>query len=144
MVYQKSDGSYGFSWQQQYDFLLREHPEDLESIVQSKFSLLKTQQPESAKYYEELEEELARRIGEAWDKKPNFGYQESDEVVLVFLKDKGLGELFSDVPSLSISYENESDESDECEDELLDDRDWVCDDLEHYLGKYEGKKYFNL
>ena len=140
MVYQKSDGSFGFSWQQQYDFLLKEHPEDLESIVQSKFSLLKGQEPEKAEYYEELEEELARRIAEAWDKNPNFGYQESDEVVLAFIKDEGLEELFSDVPTLLIA----EDEEYECEDELLDDRDFGCDDLEHYLGKYEGKKYFNL
>ena len=148
MVYTKDDGSFGFSWQQQYDFLLREHPEDLESIVQSKFSLLKTQQPEKAKYYEELEAELTTRIGEAWDKNPNFGYKESDEVVKTFVKHKGLSELFRDVPALSSTDEDDeplemSDLSEE--DELIAqygqdnlrfvrDQDWVCDDLDHYLG----------
>ena len=146
MVYIKDDGSFGFSWQQQYDFLLREHPEDLESIVQSKFSLLKTQQPDKAAYYEELEEELARRIGNTWDNNPNFGYKESDEVVLVFIKDKQLGELFLDVPALSSTDEEPLEMSDFSEeDELVAqygqdnlrfvrDQDWVCDDLDHYLG----------
>lgn len=100
MVYQKSDGSYGFSWQQQYDFLLKEHPEDLENIVQSKFSLLKTNQPDKAEYYEELEEELSTRIGEAWDKNPNFGWSDSNEVVKAFIEEEGLSELFRDVPAL--------------------------------------------
>ena len=100
MVYTKDDGSHGFSWEQHYDFLLREHPEDLENIAQSKFSLLKTQQPDKTEYYEALKTELNERIGEAWDDNPDFGYKESDEVVKVFIKDKGLSELFRDVPAL--------------------------------------------
>ena len=123
MVYQKSDGSFGFSWQKQYDFLLKDHPEDLESIVQSKFSLLKTNQPEQAEYYEELSEELARRIGEAWDDNPNFGYKESDEVVKTFIKDLGLSELFSDVPTLL-------NQDDIAHDMVLDFED---DDIDDYL-----------
>ena len=117
MVYTKDDGSFGFSWQQQYDFLLREHPEDLESIVQSKFSLLKENQPELAEYYEELETELNERIGEAWDNNPDFGYKESDEVVLTFLKDKGLSELFSDVPHFLHALREFEDE--DFDDELI-------------------------
>lgn len=123
MVYQKSDGSFGFSWQKQYDFLLKDHPEDLESIVQSKFSLLKTNQPEQAEYYEELEEELSNRMGEAWDDNPNFGYKESDEVVKTFVKDLGLSELFSDVPTLS-------NQDDIAHDMVLDFED---DDIDDYL-----------
>ena len=96
MVYQKPDGSFGFNWQQQYDFLLREHPDELENIVQSKFSLLKTQHPEQAEYYEELKTELNERIGNASDS-PNFGYKESNDIVLAFVKEKGLQKLFSDV-----------------------------------------------
>ena len=123
MVYTKDDGSFGFSWQKQYDFLLKDHPEDLESIVQSKFSLLKTNLPEQAEYYEELSEELARRIGEAWDDNPNFGYKESDEVVKTFVKDLGLSELFSDVPTLL----NQDDIAHDIELDLEDD------DIDDYL-----------
>lgn len=124
MVYTKDDGSYGFNWQQQYDFLLREHPEDLENIVQSKFSLLKTQQPDKAEYYEELELELSNRIGDAWDNNPNFGYKESDEVVKTFIKDKRLGELFVDVPTLL-----DPDKIDDIDLTLEDDKlpDWLTE-----------------
>ena len=120
MVYQKSDGSFGFSWQQQYDFLLREHPGDLENIVQSKFSLLKTQEPQQTQYYEELKEELNNRIDEAWDKNPNFGYKDSDEVVKAFIKDEELEELFSDVPTLLEENEIDDINLDLEDDELAD------------------------
>ena len=105
MVYTKDDGSHGFSWEQHYDFLLREHPEDLENIAQSKFSLLKIQKPDKTEYYEALKTELNERIAETWDNNPNFGYKESDEVVKAFIKDKHLEELFSDVDALSCTDE---------------------------------------
>ena len=93
-----------------------------ESIVQSKFSRIKTQQPSSASYYEELEEELSNRICEAWDKTPNFGYKESDEVVKTFVKDLS-SELFSDVPTLL-------NQDDIAHDMVLDFED---DDIDDYL-----------
>lgn len=146
MVYQKPDGSYGFNWQQQYEFLLREHPENLEEIVHTKFMVLKHNEPQKADYYEVLDTELRGKINGVWDDNSSFGWQESDEVVKSFIKDKGLCELFSDIPALSsIEEDNELSDLTE-EDELIAqygfsnlefvcEQEWVSDDLEHYLGE---------
>ena len=120
MVYVKEDGSYGFSWQQQYDFLLREHPDDLEGIAHTKLTLLKNQQPDKTKYYEDLDAELSERIAEAWDNNPNFGYKESDDVTKAFVKEKGLSELFSDVPTL-LELDDVEDVDIDFEDDELED-----------------------
>lgn len=101
MVYQKPDGSSGFSWQKQYDFLLEEHPENLEEIVSTKFQLLKWNEPLKADYWESLHEELNQKIASAWDRSSSLGWDEEDEVVKTFVKEKGLSELFSDVPALA-------------------------------------------
>ncbi len=116
MVYQKSDGSFGFSWQQQYDFLLKEHPYNLDEIAHTKLELLKNQQPSLAKYYEDLDAKLSETISEAWDNNANFGYKESDEVVKQFIEENDLQELFSDVAVLN----NKSDDDEHFDDELID------------------------
>ena len=100
MVYIKEDGSHGFSCQKHYDFLLKEHPDCLEEIVHTKFMVLKEQEPENATHYEQLDNEFTQRLDTADDTNPNFGYSESDEIVRTFIREKGLTELFRDVPAI--------------------------------------------
>ncbi|SRR5579883_291078 len=101
MVYAKEDGSIGFSWQKQYEFLVREHPGNLEDIVQTKFDLLQESEPENTQYYESLSNQLTQRISSAWDENPTeFGYAQSDQVVKQFIADNDLNDLFADVPTI--------------------------------------------
>ncbi|MUG98921.1 hypothetical protein F7734_44160 [Scytonema sp. UIC 10036] len=148
MVYQNSD------WQKQYDFLLKERPENLEEIVTTKFQLLKWNEPLNAEHWESLHEELNQKIASAWDGSSLLGWDEEDEVVKSFIKEKGLGELFKDVPALAHVLEDEEEEDGfdwlTEEDELIAqyglsnlefvrNQEWVDDSLEHYLGKYQGE-----
>lgn len=146
MVYQKPDGTSGFSWQLQYDFLLREHPDNLEEIVSTKFMLLKEKEPDNAEYYEQLDEKLRNKINSTWDDDSNFGWNEGNKVVRTFIKDKKLEDMFSDVTALSSTNE----QSDLSEDdeliaqygfsnlEFVRDQEWSDDSLDAYLGKYLG------
>lgn len=101
MVYIKEDGLHGFSYQQHYDYLLREHPDCLEEIVHTKFMVIKEQEPENAAHYEQLDNELTQRLDASSDTNPNFGYSESDEIVRTFIKEKEIAELLSDVPAIT-------------------------------------------
>ena len=101
MVYLKENGSHGFSYQQQYDFLLAGHPDCLEEIVHTKFMVLKEQEPENAAHYEQLDTELTERLDTADDSNSTFGYSESDDIVKTFIREKGLTELFRDVPAIT-------------------------------------------
>ncbi|MUH00380.1 hypothetical protein F7734_52170 [Scytonema sp. UIC 10036] len=147
MVYQKPDGSTGFSAQLQYDFLLQEHPLNLEEIVSTKFQLLKWNEPLNAEHWESLHEELNQKIASAWNESSLLGWDEEDEVVKTFVKEKGLSELFSDVPALADVEDEEDDfvwltEEDELiaqyglsNLEFVRNQEWIDDSLEHYFGK---------
>lgn len=108
-MYIKKDGEHDFSYQQQYDFRLTEHPDSLEKIVHTKFMVLKEQEPENAAYYEQLDTELTERLDTADDSNSTFGYSESDDIVKTFIQELGLTELFRDV--LAITDQTNSDET---------------------------------
>lgn len=101
MVYVKPDGTQGFSWKLQYDFLLKEHPEMLEEIAHARFEMLASDQPEQAAYYKDLGDQLRAKINAASDQNKEFGYIESDSVTKEFVKENDLMTLFEDVPGLS-------------------------------------------
>lgn len=101
MVYTREDGTQGFSWKLQHDFLLREHPEMLEEIAHSRFEMLAEEQPEQAAYYKDLGDQLSAKINTASDQDKDFGYVQSDIVTKAFVKENNLIPLFADVPGLS-------------------------------------------
>lgn len=98
MVYIKSDGSFGGSWQKQLDFLKREKPNDLNHMLYAKLALLQRQEPERADYYEFLSKQLTQRISEAWNKNPEFGFDDAQVVTQEFITELHLEALLEDAP----------------------------------------------
>ncbi|MBO3463262.1 hypothetical protein G7B40_031305 [Aetokthonos hydrillicola Thurmond2011] len=110
MVYLKEDGTNGFSWGLQYNFLVKEHPTQLEEIAQARFQILAEENPEQAEYYQNLREQLDEKINEAWDNdSQNFGCVESSKVTQEFIKENNLMDLFEDFPALSSEIDQEVD-----------------------------------
>jgi len=82
MVYVKPDGTQGFSWKNQHEFLLREHPD-------------------KAAEYQEWGERLREKIDAAADQDDDFGFAASNLATKEFVKENDLMTLFADVPGLS-------------------------------------------
>lgn len=100
MVYVKQDGTHGFNWKLQYEFLLKEHPEYLEGIVDSRLAMLGQEQPAKFTYYEALRNRLRQKIDSEASRDESFGYLQSDIVTKNFVKNNNLTSLFSEVPQL--------------------------------------------
>ena len=101
MVYTKPDGTHGFSWKTQYDFLLREHPENFEEIAHARLEALAEEEPEHAAYYQNLSAQLRKKLDKAVQSDADFGYVQSDAITKEFIQEKHLTHLFENVPALS-------------------------------------------
>lgn len=101
MVYTKPDGTTGFSWKRHYEFLVKEHPENLEEIVQARLEALAFDEPEAAGYYQDLSSQLRKKLDQAVQDNPEFGYTDSDAITKEFVKTQNLTHFFDEVPALS-------------------------------------------
>lgn len=101
MVYIKPDGTHGFSWKTQYDFLLRAYPENLEAIAHARLEALANEEPEHAAYYQDLSMQLRKKLDKSVQSDADFGYVPSDVITKEFIQEKYLTHLFEAVPALS-------------------------------------------
>jgi hypothetical protein len=74
MVYKKPDGTLGFSWEQQLEFLKREHPDYLPEIL---YTQLMISNPD-----------LARAFDREWAEGKS--YEEDNEIARQFMEQHGL------------------------------------------------------
>jgi glutathionyl-hydroquinone reductase len=119
MVYQKDDGSYGFSWEKHHDYLLKNHPQDLEAIVHARFNCLA--QADNPDVYTQLDEELTSDIADVLATNKNFGCVEIRSATKDFIKRNNLQDLFADLPELSSNIDDELDINPEQQDIDLED-----------------------
>lgn len=101
MFYTKPDGTHGFSWKTQSDFLLREHPENLEKIAHARLEALAKEEPEDAAYYQDLSMQLRKKLDKSVQSDADFGYVRADVITKEFIQENYLTHLFEAVPALS-------------------------------------------
>lgn len=93
MVYLKFDGTYGFSWRKQRDYLKQFEPDNVTGLLEATLFFRKLQYPAQAGYYQELYDQLSRKIDVIVDKTPNFGDAEEQQIARDFIKENNLEAL---------------------------------------------------
>ncbi|WP_208346618.1 hypothetical protein [Aetokthonos hydrillicola] len=105
----------------QYDYLLAEHPDQLEEIVDARLEVLALEHPDKASYYKGLRSELSAKINSAWDNDQDFGWVQCCRTTKAFVKERNLMGLFDDVPALSSEIDQEMDETNHPDDPDFDE-----------------------